>query len=198
MFHSIINRSSTIVVDELKIRLVTCKDAENIAIYYQKNRSHLQPWEPTREENFFTVAGWEKRLEQIAILHRHEMAYYFIVTPRHSNQVLAVINFSNVIKSPFYACHVGYSLDSEYQGKGIMRRALQATINWLFEEKYFHRIIAVYMPHNEKSANVLYSVGFEKEGEAKDYLLINGQWRDHILTAKINPNWREPIKWNPF
>ncbi|BBC42437.1 hypothetical protein PDPE_1-03278 [Photobacterium damselae subsp. piscicida] len=36
MFHSIINRSSTIVVDELKIRLVTCKDAENIAIYYQK------------------------------------------------------------------------------------------------------------------------------------------------------------------
>ncbi|MEF1219885.1 30S ribosomal protein S5 alanine N-acetyltransferase, partial [Photobacterium damselae] len=92
MFHSIINRSSTIVVDELKIRLVTCKDAENIAIYYQKNRSHLQPWEPTREENFFTVAGWEKRLEQIAILHRHEMAYYFIVTPRHSNQVLAVIN----------------------------------------------------------------------------------------------------------
>ncbi|MGT2618851.1 hypothetical protein IC627_09185 [Photobacterium damselae subsp. piscicida] len=52
---------------------MTCKDAENIAIYYQKNRSHLQPWEPTREENFFTVAGWEKRLEQIAILHRHEM-----------------------------------------------------------------------------------------------------------------------------
>ncbi|MEM6556208.1 MAG: 30S ribosomal protein S5 alanine N-acetyltransferase, partial [Pseudomonadota bacterium] len=33
-------------------------------------------------------------------------------------------------------------------------------------------------------------LGFAKEGVAKDYLEINGVWRDHVLTAKINPMFR--------
>ena len=32
-------------------------------------------------------------------------------------------------------------------------------------------------------------IGFEKEGYAKDYLLIDGQWRDHVLTALTTPDW---------
>ncbi|MFV8766233.1 30S ribosomal protein S5 alanine N-acetyltransferase, partial [Yersinia enterocolitica] len=27
------------------------------------------------------------------------------------------------------------------------------------------------------------------EGYAKDYLLIDGQWRDHVLTALTNKEW---------
>ena len=30
---------------------------------------------------------------------------------------------------------------------------------------------------------------FEKEGYEKDYLLIDGQWRDHVLTALTTPDW---------
>lgn len=31
------------------------------------------------------------------------------------------------------------------------------------------------------------ALGFEKEGYGKDYLLIDGQWSDHVLTALITP-----------
>ncbi|MDQ1883749.1 30S ribosomal protein S5 alanine N-acetyltransferase, partial [Aeromonas salmonicida] len=27
---------------------------------------------------------------------------------------------------------------------------------------------------------------FEREGYARDYLMINGRWEDHILTALLN------------
>ncbi len=54
-----------------------------------------------------------------------------------------------------------------------------------------HRIAASYMPHNKRSEAVLKHMGFEREGFAKDYLLINGKWEDHILTALHNPNWKE-------
>lgn len=74
-----------------------------------------------------------------------------------------------------------------------MRRALTAVTEWMFIDKHFHRIMAAYMPHNNKSGSVLTAVGFEHEGLAKDYLLINGQWQDHILTSLINPNWSLPI-----
>ncbi|MDG2718812.1 30S ribosomal protein S5 alanine N-acetyltransferase, partial [Vibrio parahaemolyticus] len=52
------------------------------------------------------------------------------------------------------------------------------------------RIQAGYMPHNKRSEAVLEHVGFNREGYAKDYLLINGEWQDHVLTSLINPNWQ--------
>lgn len=193
MFHSIIYRSSTIVFDDIKIRLIETQDAEQITAYYQRNRRFLAPWEPFRHEAFFSLAGWKQRLEQIMTLHRHEMAFYFVIEHRETSDIIGVINFSNLVKSPFYACHVGYSLDLCHQGQAIMHRALTAAIEWIFTAKHFHRIIAVYMPHNKKSGNVLAAIGFEQEGLAKDYLLINGQWQDHILTSLVNANWSVPL-----
>jgi ribosomal-protein-alanine N-acetyltransferase len=28
------------------------------------------------------------------------------------------------------------------------------------------------------------------EGYARDYLLINGRWEDHVLTGIVNPDWK--------
>ncbi|EFE23404.1 hypothetical protein EDWATA_01566, partial [Edwardsiella tarda ATCC 23685] len=46
-----------------------------------------------------------------------------------------------------------------------------------------------YMPHNQRSGALLQRLGFEKEGYAKNYLLINGKWQDHVLTALTTPDW---------
>ena len=194
MFHSIINRSPAIELEDIRVRLISPKDAQQIAAYYQRNRAFLQPWEPLREDAFFTVAGWDRRLIQLAELQKHKLAYYFVLVKKNSDEICGVINYSNLVRHPFYACHVGYSLDEHSQGKGVMRRALDATVEWMFEQQHFHRIMASYMPRNKKSAAVLRATGFEKEGMAKDYLLINGRWEDHILTARINPNWVQPKK----
>jgi ribosomal-protein-alanine N-acetyltransferase len=50
------------------------------------------------------------------------------------------------------------------------------------------------MPHNKKSEAVLRAVGFEDFGYCKDYLLIDGVWQDHQLTALTNKNWRDKQK----
>jgi ribosomal-protein-alanine N-acetyltransferase len=53
-----------------------------------------------------------------------------------------------------------------------------------------HRIAASYMPRNVRSEAVLNAMGFTREGFAKDYLLIDDKWEDHVLTSLINPNWK--------
>jgi ribosomal-protein-alanine N-acetyltransferase len=50
--------------------------------------------------------------------------------------------------------------------------------------------MANYMPRNQRSANVLKRLGFVVEGYARNYLLINNHWEDHILTSLTNPNWQ--------
>lgn len=43
------------------------------------------------------------------------------------------------------------------------------------------------MPANRRSGALLARLGFEQEGYARDYLMINGRWEDHVLTALLNP-----------
>lgn len=84
------------------------------------------------------------------------------------------------------ACYLGYSVDHSYQGRGVMYEALDTLIQMVFSQFGLHRIMANYMPRNERSGRLLQRLGFEKEGYAKDYLKIAGRWEDHILTSRTN------------
>jgi ribosomal-protein-alanine N-acetyltransferase len=68
-----------------------------------------------------------------------------------------------------------------------MFEALNASTDFVFKHLKLHRIMANYVPRNEKSGKLLKKLGFVFEGYARDYLKINGQWEDHILTSKISP-----------
>lgn len=50
--------------------------------------------------------------------------------------------------------------------------------------------MASYLPHNQSSGMLLKRLGYVVEGYARDYLMINGQWQDHILTSLTNYNWK--------
>jgi ribosomal-protein-alanine N-acetyltransferase len=77
-----------------------------------------------------------------------------------------------------------------------MFEALTDAIRFVFEGLNLHRIMANYMPRNQRSGNLLKRLDFFVEGYARDYLLINGKWEDHILTSLLNPNWQEKVE-NP-
>ncbi len=67
-----------------------------------------------------------------------------------------------------------------------MREAFEAGLAWAFGELGLHRVMANYLPRNERNARLLDRLGFEREGYAGHYLQIARQWKDHVLTAKIH------------
>lgn len=176
--------------DDIILRTAEPMDGKLISEYFIANREHLKVWEPVREDAFFTESGWTHKLIKLNELHKMGLGYYMIILDRHSQQMLGTISFSNISRFPFHACSVGYSLGKEAQGKGVMTRALRMAVNYMFSIQNLHRIMAGYMPHNKRSEAVLERVGFSREGFAKDYLLINGQWEDHNLMSLINENWK--------
>jgi [ribosomal protein S5]-alanine N-acetyltransferase len=68
-----------------------------------------------------------------------------------------------------------------------MFEALTVVIAYAFNDMGLHRIMANYIPTNERSGRLLRRLGFVVEGYARDYLFLAGNWQDHILTSLINP-----------
>lgn len=166
-------------------------DYQLLLDYYQQNRAHLSPWEPQRDSEYFTEFSMRKRLQASNDLFVHGGAVHFVAFSINdaveSLQIIGVCNFTNIVRGPFQACNLGYSIAERYQGQGLMREILEAAIDYMFEQRDLHRIMANYIPENRRSGKLLSSLGFEKEGLAKDYLSIAGRWQDHILTSKLNP-----------
>ncbi|ELK5146772.1 ribosomal protein S5-alanine N-acetyltransferase, partial [Salmonella enterica subsp. enterica serovar Schwarzengrund] len=175
--------------DRLVVRLVHERDAWRLADYYAENRHFLKPWEPVRDESHCYPSGWQARLGMIGEFHKQGSAFYFALLDPEEKEIIGVANFSNVVRGSFHACYLGYSIAQKWQGQGLMFEALTAAIRYMQRTQHIHRIMANYMPHNKRSGALLARLGFEKEGYAKDYLLIDGQWRDHVLTALTTPLW---------
>ena len=67
-----------------------------------------------------------------------------------------------------------------------MTEALHLVVRLAFEEKGFHRIEANIQPNNHASRNLVQRCGFTLEGDSKDFLYINGRWRDHERWVRVD------------
>jgi ribosomal-protein-alanine N-acetyltransferase len=172
----------------LQISNLTLADAEALQAYYFDNAAHLDSWEPERGANFHDLEACRARITAAIAESEAGRAAKLVLRRTGESAILGVCNFNTIVRGPFQACTLGYSIAAIAQGKGLMHEALEASITHMFEVERLHRIMANYVPENARSGRLLARLGFEIEGRAKDYLHIAGQWRDHILTAKTNPN----------
>ncbi len=165
------DNSSSIAVHKLDgdllLRTAEIGDADMIAEYFQANREYLKPFEPKREEAFFSVNGWLQKLIKLNELHRMGLGYYCLLVRASSGEMLGTISFSSLSRFPFYSCNVGYSLAEKAQGHGYMRRGLTMACDYMFNVQKLHRIQAGYMPHNKRSEAVLEHVVSTEKGMQK-------------------------------
>ena len=173
--------------ERLIVRTPQAGDGEHYAKYYTENRSFLQPLSPTFSEDMFSKVDWEESIPIIAHEFSTGRAARFCLF--HKGAMIGVANLTSITRSPSFSSIIGYTLSESMQGHGFMREALVPSIEFAFKSRNVHRITANYMPHNQRSGKLLRSLGFQVEGYSRDYLLINGKWEDHILTALYNTNW---------
>lgn len=153
--------------------------------YFVRNRARLEPVSPPWAEGSFTTEYWEHRLRTAReeFLADVSLRLYMF----DGGRVVGAVSFNQFFRLALQRCVLGYSIDGEREGQGLLREGLEASIDYVFEQLGFHRIEANYMPTNERSGSLLRRLGFNVEGYARDYLFLHDRWRDHVLTAKTNP-----------
>lgn len=177
----------------LHVQVPAVSAAPRILDYCLRNRAHLEPWEPPRPSEYYSLSFWRRQIAGARDEFENGHSLRTILVERdptapdggRSGPVVGVINLSQIVRGAFQAGVLGYSLDAERQGRGLMAEGLEAVVDHAFEELDLHRLMANYRPENERSGRVLERLGFVREGFAKDYLFIDGAWRDHVLTAMV-------------
>jgi ribosomal-protein-alanine N-acetyltransferase len=182
-----------------RLRLVAADEhlAAAFTDFHDRNRSHLAPWDPPTDPEWFAQAAQAQRLRDGAAAFAAGKAYRYLLQPiGDSTRVIGSVHFSNIVRGPFQSCNLGYALDRQYEGQAFMTEALRCAIAEMFAPHInLHRIQAGFRPENWRSAEVLKRLGFVDEGLASDYLFIDGMWRVHRLAALLNKSFITPTAW---
>ena len=171
--------------DRLICRLLEPHEAKLMCSFRRENKNHLERWEPLRKPSFFTESFWQAQLRTQLRDFREGVSANFSILDKDEMFIVGVCNYTNIVRGTFQSCQLGYAIAKQCEGQGLKEEALRRTNDFVFSQLGLHRIMAAYLPHNQRSGSLLGRLGFKREGFAEKYLKINGIWEDHVLTSKI-------------
>ncbi len=150
-----------------------------------ESREFLTPWEPVWADDELTRGAFRRRIKRYQKETRLDSAYVFFVLRESDGVLLGGCTLSNVRRGVTQCCTLGYWIGAKFARHGYMTSAVKALIPFVFKTLGLHRIEAACLTDNEPSKNLLTRTGFRQEGLARRYLLINGEWADHLLFALL-------------
>lgn len=170
----------------INIKNIMPDNAKELLDYYIKNKEHLEKFEPSRDDNFYTYEVQKDILLESYKQFMKGTSFDFGIFKE--DKFIGKIKLSNIVQGVFKSGIIGYSIDKDYEGKGYMKEAVNLVLKYSKEELDLHRIEASILVDNIKSKGVLNSCGFKEVGLNEKYLFINGAWRDHLTFYKILEN----------
>lgn len=178
--------------ERLIVRMALRRDCDSVLAYYKDNEAHLTPFTPVFPPEFFTKPFWERQVDyNIDEFYADASVRLFVFEKSDPRKAIGNVSFGGILRSAAQFCYLGYGLAEDKQGRGLMTEAVRVFIEYGFKEMNLHRIMANYVPTNERSGKLLRRLGFTVEGYARDYLNLNGRWQDHIMTSLTNVDWQQ-------
>ncbi|EJF90529.1 GNAT family N-acetyltransferase [Bartonella tamiae] len=150
-----------------------------------ESRSFLEPWEPLWPCNAHSYQRYKVYLNNYLDGRKKDQFYIFFIFDKIFGNLIGGISIGNIRRSVIQSGDIGYWCGEKFSGKGFMLESLHCLITFAFQQLKLHRIQAASIPTNLRSMRLLEKAGFSQEGLLKDYVKINGEWRDHILYAML-------------
>jgi [ribosomal protein S5]-alanine N-acetyltransferase len=187
--------STRIVTGQVVLRPPSTQDVPEMRRALRTNAVHLRPWSiaPAPGEDAASLAAVSRAVLQNRREWKRGQAFVFLVTLRDDDRrIVGRVTLGGVLRGAFQNAYLGYWIDKEQQGRGLMTEAVRAATAFAFSTAGLHRVQAAVMPRNGASLRVLEKAGYRREGMAERYLCIAGQWEDHALFAMTAEEWTAP------
>ncbi|KAF2518002.1 GNAT family N-acetyltransferase [Flavobacterium foetidum] len=135
------------------------------------------------------VTNHEGALEHIKMINdkiEENICINWGIRLKGSPKLLGIIGFYRM-QPENYRSEIGYMLNPDFHGKGIITEAVKKLIKFGFEELKLHSIEAVIDPENTASEKVLQKCGFVKEAHFKESDFWDGKFLDKVIYSLLEP-----------
>ncbi len=168
------------------IRPLHMEDAVAYFTLVDKNRSRIATYFPT------TVTSTKSIDDTAALIHlkirkaEKEEAFTFLITEKEN--ILGVI-FLKEIDWNIPKCELGFFIDRDHEGKGIITGCLNLIVRYCFDELKMQKIFMRIPVDNTASRRVAEKNGFRQEGILKnDFKIDTGELIDVVYYGLVGSN----------
>ncbi len=193
------NHSWPVILEhgDLVLRPFRRGDQEEWMALRSRNRDWLQPWDAT---NPTPGTGLRSFLEMVRVLNRTgrdgtglPWLICLRTTVAGRPVIAGQLSVSSIVRGSAQSASIGYWIDQAWAGRGIVPTAVALAVDHCFSSLGLHRIEINIRPENAASRRVVEKLGFRHEGLRRDFLHIDGQWRDHDSYALTAPEVSEGL-----
>jgi [ribosomal protein S5]-alanine N-acetyltransferase len=166
----------------LRLRPLAVSDRRDWRRVRQRNITWLSRWDAT------TPPGAEARPRtfgaMVRAMHREARAgRQMPFAVEYDGEFVGQLTVNNIVRGSAQFASMGYWIDQDYAGRGLMTRAVAMVVDHCFFVMKLHRIEIAIRPENAASLRIVEKLGIAEYGFAARYLHIDGDWRDHRLFA---------------
>jgi len=176
-----------------RVRVATVQEPD-IAPYrraVEQSRHRLARWNPVDPEDLDRHLPLQSRDYRTFLIHA--------LAPQGEHDIVGKINVVNAVRGRFESADMGYDAYDPYAGRGLFAEGLRLVVGLAFTPEAtggmgLHRVAATVQPGNVRSAGLLRSLGFRREGFSPRMLWLpdatgsNG-WRDHDSYVMVREEW---------
>lgn len=178
----------------VRLRVVQPADAERLAALCAENREYLRPWEPERDDAYFTADGQRDNLHDLVEAYVTGEMWPGVILV--DGEIAGRITLNNVLRGPLQSCFAGYWVARSHAGRGVATEALRQALDVAFGALRLHRVEAFTRVDNLASQRVLERNGFTLVGTARRHIHLNGRWHDERLFERLAP-WDDGVSPTP-
>jgi [ribosomal protein S5]-alanine N-acetyltransferase len=110
------------------------------------------------------------------------------VALEHDDQLVGTCGFNEWSQVHRWA-ELAFDLAQAHWGKGLMRQAVAAVLQWTFQLNQVDRVHAFVRIDNRRSERLLERSGFSREGCLRSYRLCRGQPHDFYVYSLLRSDW---------
>ena len=178
-----------IIAGPVRLRPATHDDYALWTALREQSRAHLTRWEPDWTADDMAQKAFRHRVRLQNQQLRRGTGLPLLAFLQHDGRLIGGVTLSQIRRGASHSAMLGYWIGVPFVRRGLAKAAVGGVLGHAFERMGLNRVEAACQPDNEASRRLLESLRFSREGVARDYLKINGAWRDHLLYAMISRDY---------
>ncbi len=172
--------------NETQLRLHEARYAEEFFALIERNRAHIRKWQEW--------AAHENSLEDIRAYMKQTLLRFanngvLQTGIWHRGRLVGAIGYPHLDWEDHKA-EIGYWIDAEQQGKGIVTKACHALVTYAIEQYHLNRIEIYCAVGNARSRAVPERLGFTQEGTVRQAEWLNGGYVDMVIYGMLASEWK--------